>query len=84
MPTNMFAFVFLWELRYYSILHWLCMFSYFTCVVSVLPDSHAGSGKCDPGQYDGQLHKHLPGGGDKRTVEGTESPESALINAYVH
>lgn len=38
----------------------------------VLPDPNAGSGKCNPGQYDGELHQHLPAGGHTGTVEGTE------------
>lgn len=48
-----------------------------TLPLFVLPDPHAGSGKCDPGQYDGKLHQHLPAGGNTRTVEGTESWENA-------
>lgn len=45
----------------------------------VLSDPHAGSGKCDPGQYDGQFHQHLPRGGNKRTVEGKKKEKKTTL-----
>lgn len=42
-----------------------------TVVSASTSDPHAGSRKLDPGQHDGKLYQHLPGGGNTRAVEGT-------------
>lgn len=49
---------------------------------SVLPDSNAGSGKFNPGQYDGELHQHLPAGGHAGTVEGTKDVCATSLHTF--